>query len=337
MSYWKKDVDPDITEDNDIWVFDLSNYSRLEEQYYYTVYKKMGDNLLGTDVFGFSLRMTPDRTIRIPKSDFRRLNKVFKEKIVDDPRYTYQVIDRRRQKLALLAKSLCIEETLVGTRKCSRCMPLEIFERLTDFAAFRLEDCFPHELFEEMMLMHLGYTKDAYERLLLTMVTPPIWAHLEYYKMVLELSLRKLKGEVIDLAEFTIRYGLIGKNLLDVTDEESTAKTLDTIIAIFGDCSSVLNEITEVRAYQRQAEAAHIRAKEELLQRSETLPKPCSALVIGLADLLIETMIENEEQCYWRGIVYGYFKHLVDFFRLDLTNVTVDELNSAVQNARVQK
>ena len=330
----KKDLFSRVYEDQDIWMFDLSGYSKITKQYYCGIHERRAKNLLGDDNFKLNFKLSPDGKLLVSKKDFEKLSTLFEEKIIKNPNHIRNVINRRRNKLQLLKNSLISDEYFLKKRKYKKCNPLKVFVNLIDFASFYLEFNFPQRIFRNLLIEKLHYTEDDYNDLFFILTIPTPSSYSEYYKGLLDMSLSILEGREFSLSRFKEKHAFIGaRDFSDIefkTNEE-IFRQVNYLLSHFKYPSSIRDEMRRIFSIQKEIKGTQERVIGKLREKSKILGSYYENLIVNLADLLMESIRENEEICYWRGRAFAYFKKLLQVLKMDLYETSIEELNFSVR------
>lgn len=313
-----------------IWTLNLVGYSKIAQQYYCELHRKRPKALLGSTDFNLPYEMTDEGFLRVKREDFKKLEALVRERIVNNPAYVNQLISSRHRKLEILRKNLYNEDRLLQAGCLKNCNPLQTFSYLTDFACFYIEYNFPFSLFKELIVEKLNYSEDAYENLRLRLLTPCESAYLTHYIAILKLALQKLSNTEIDLRFFRQQISSIGDRELRSRSDRELEEIIQRIILMFGSRQSLRYEIMKMSAVEQNARAEHAKIKKELLMKCRNQEAHVRDLVSGLSDMLIDAALENEQTSIWRGRVFAYLNCLIETLGMNPRTVSVEEIQSKI-------
>ncbi len=313
-----------------IWRLNLVGYSKIAQDYYCELHRKRPQALLDSTDFALPYEMTKEGFLQVRKEDFKKLEAVVKERIVNNPSYVNHLISSRRRKLEVLRKSLSNENKLIESERLENCNPLQIFSQLTDFACLYLEYNFPSALFKELIVEKLKYSEDAYQNLRLRLLTPCESAYLTYYKAILQLAQQELSNSEIDLRSFKQQISCIGDRELRSRSERELQDAIERIRCMFGSRLSLHSEIVRMSAVEDNVRAEHAKIKEELLAKCWNQGANARDLVGSLCEMLIDAALENEQTSIWRGRVFAYLNCLIESLALNSHSVSVEEIQSKI-------
>jgi hypothetical protein len=274
--------------------------------------------------------MTDEGFLRVKREDFKRLEALVRDRIINDPSYVNQLISSRQAKLEVLRKNLYNEDELLESGDLKNCNPLQTFSYLTDFACFYIEYNFPFSLFKELIVEKLNYSEEAYENLRLRLLTPCESAYLTHYRAILKLALQKLSSTEIDLRFFRQQISSIGDRELRSRSDRELEEVIQRIILMFGSRQSLRYEIMKMSAVEHNVRAEHAKIKNELLLRCCNQGTQVSNLVSSLSDMLIDAALENEQTSIWRGRVFAYLNCLIENLGMNPHTVSVEEIQSKI-------
>ena len=314
-----------------IWTLNLVGYSKIAQQYYCELHRKRPQALLGSTDFNLPYEMTDEGFLRVKREDFKKLEAVVRERIVNNPSYVSQLTTSRHRRLEVLRQNLYIEDRLLQSGNLKSCNPLQTFSYLTDFACFYIEYNFPSSLFKELIVEKLNYSEDAYENLRLRLLTPCESAYLTHYKATLKLALQKLSNTEIDLRSFRQQISSIGDRELRSRSDRELEEAIQRIILMFGSRQQLRYEIMKMSAVERNIRAEHAKIKEELSMKCGNQGAHVHDLVSGLSDMLIDAALENEQTSIWRGRVFAYLNYLIETLDMNPRTVSVEEIQSRVR------
>jgi hypothetical protein len=313
-----------------IWTLNLVGYSKIAQQYYCELHRKRPQALLGSMDFNLPYEMTDEGFLRVKREDFKKLEALVRDRVVNDPAYVSQLISSRQGKLEVLRKNLYNEDRLLESGCIENCNPLQTFSYLTDFACFYIEYNFPFSLFKEVIIKKLNYSEDAYENLRLRLLTPYESAYLTYYRAILKFALQKLSNTEINLRSFRQQFSSIGDRELRSRSDKELEEAIQRIISMFRSRLSLRYEIMKMSAVEHNVRAEHAKIKKELLLRCCNQGAHVSDLVSRLSDMLIDAALENEQTSIWRGRVFAYLNCLIETLGMNPHTVSVEEIQSKI-------
>ncbi len=321
--------------DPSIWTLNLVGYSKIAQQYYCELHSKRPQTLLGTTDFTLPYELTDEGMLRVKKEDFKKLETLAKDRIINNPAYVDQLISSRQKNLEILRQNLFNEDRLLQSGCLKNCNPMQIFSHLTDFACFYLEYNFPSSLFKELIVGKLNYSEDAYENLRLRLLTPCESAYLTYYKAILKLALQTLSNTEIDLRSFRQQFSSIGDRELKSRSDRELEEIIQRVSFMFGNRLSLRCEIMKISAVEDNVRAEHAEIKKKLLMQCANHGAHVSDLVSRLADMLIDAALENEQTSIWRGRVFAYLSSLIESLGMNPHTASVEEIQARAQGVGV--
>lgn len=278
--------------------------------------------------------MTDEGFLSVEREDFRKLESLVRDRVVNSPTYVSQLISSRQEKIGVLRKNLHEERRLLQSGCLKDCNPLQTFAYLTDLACFYLEYNFPSSLFKELLIEKLKYSEDAYEDLRLRLLTPCDSAYLTYYRAVLKLALQKLSNVEIDLHYFRQEFACIGDRELRSRSERELEEAIERIVCTFGSRLSLHHELMKMAAVQEPVRAEHARIKRELFSRCQSQGSHITDVVSRLSDMLIDAALENEQTSIWRGRVFVYLNDIIGSLDMNPRTVSVEDIQSKIYDTR---
>ncbi len=316
---------------NPIWRLNLVGYSKIAQEYYCELHRKRPQALLmGSTDFTLPYEMTAEGYLQVRKEEFKKLETLVKEQIINDTSYVNKLISSRHKKIEILGKNLSTEDKILESGHLKNCNPLQTFSQLTDAACFYLEYNFPAALFKELIVEKLGYSEDAYQNIRLRLLTPCESAYLTYYKTILQLAQQKLSSNEIDLRTFKQQTSCIGDRELRSRSRRELEEAIERISRVFGNRLALRCEIMRTSAVKDNAKAEHAKIRQELLAKCWGHGTNVRNLVGSLCDMLIDAALENEQTSIWRGRVFAYLNCLIEALNLNSHSVSAEEIQSQI-------